>query len=338
MLNEIRPIKIATWAAVAFTLLPAYPGWYHWNRTSLRGFHFAAEYGRNRLRTFGYRGLVIFPFYGRQGLWAQSYHCFVEGRRPDVVVVDPRNAVRSEVTSTRAAPIFIRDPEAAEMWWFDFQRELLASTAPRAVYYNTYESNVRAWGWQLEPYGLVNRVRRPGETDVAAPPWGRYEYDGLRSVGKRLGTRDAPYDLTTYRLWANYYVTYGEYCFTRGRDGAGLRNLARAERAAAYDANLGLFVASTYNHYGYAAKAIPVFLKYLPAMERYRYDSQMFKREYAGFLNDLALSYLMTGDAESARRYYLESVEVNPDQTELAAHISPEELAAAAAALRDHKR
>lgn len=338
LLNEIRAKKIATWAAVAFTLLPAYPAWYHWNRTSLRGFHFAAEHGRNRLRTFGYRGFVIFPFYGRQGLWAQSYHWFVEGRRRDVVVVDPRNAVRSEVTSTRAAPIFIRDPNAAEMWWFDFQRELLASTAARAVYYNTYESNVKVWGWQLEPYGLAYRVRRPGETDVAAPPWSRYEYDGLRSVGKRIGADHAPYDLTTYRLWASYYVTYGEYCFTRGRDGAGLRNLATAERAAAYDANLGLFVASTYNRYGYPDKAIPLFLEYLPALGSYRHDSRMFKREYAGLLNDLALSYLLTGDAESARRYYLESVEVNPEQTELAAHISPEELAGVAAALRDTKR
>ncbi|HUU55923.1 MAG TPA: hypothetical protein VMW93_01155, partial [bacterium] len=289
-------------------------------------------------RTFGYRGYVLFPFYGRQGIWAQSYHRFAEGRRRDVVVVDPRNAVRSEVTSTRAAPIFIRDPNAAEMWWFDFQREFLASTAARAVYYNTYESNVKVWGWQLEPYGLVYRVRRPGETDVAAPPWGRYEYEGLRSVGKLVGADHAPYDLTTYRLWANYYVTYGEYCFTRGRDGAGLRNLATAERAAAYDANLGLFIASTYNHYGYPGKAIPLFLEYLPALGSYRHDSRMFKREYAGFLNGLALAYLLTGDAESARRYYLESVELNPEQTELAAHISPEELAAAAAALRDTKR
>jgi len=334
-LNAIRPAKIATWAVVAFALLPAYPAWYNWDRTSRRGFYFAAETGRNRLRTFDYRSLVIFPFYGRQGMWVQSYYGFVEWLRPDVVVVDPRNAVRSEVTATGKAPIFIRDPDAAEMWWFDFQRELLSSVAGRAVYYNTYDTNVAALGWGLETYGPVYRVRWPGEHDAPAPPWGRYEYGALRSVGKRVGGRDAPYDLTTYRLWANHYVTYAEYCFAQKRDGAGLRNLAAAERAGAHDARIIFFIASIYTHNGHPDKAIKLILQYLPAMEPYRHDSLMFRREYSGFLNDLALAYLFRGEPEMARRYYLESVELCPEQAELAAHISREELAAASASLRD---
>lgn len=337
-LSAVRPSKIAAWAAVGFTLLPAYPVWYHWHRTSLRGHYFAAENGRNRLRTFDYRGLVILPFYGRQGMWVHAYYAFVEWLRPDVVVVDPRNAIRSEVTATSKAPIFIRDPDAAEMWWFDFQNGLLASAAGRPVYYNTYEPNVARWGWHLVPYGPVYRVQWSAEAAGAAPPWDRYEYDGLRKLGRRIDEPDAPYDLTTYRLWANHYVTYAEYCFMRGRRDAALRHLATAERAGAHDARIGLFIATTYNHYGYPDEAIRLTLEYLPAFEPYRHDSMMFKREYSGYLNDLALAYLMKGDPETARRYYLESLEVNPEQDELAAHVSLEDLTAASESMRLNRR
>lgn len=334
LLNAVRPAGIAAVAAAALTLLPAYPAWYHWNRTSLRDFYFAAENGRNRLRTFNYRGMVIFPFYGRQGMWVQSYYVFVEGLRRDVVVVDPRNAVQSEVSATGAAPIFIRDPDAAELWWFNFQGELLPSAVGRGVYYNTYQPDAVAQGWSLESFGPVYRVRVPGELAAPEPPWGRYEYAGLRAVGERIGARDAPYDLTTYRLWANHYVTYADYSFARGRDAAALRNLVQAERICAHDSRIAFFIASVYIQNGYPDKAIPLILEYLPAMEPYRHDSLMFRREYSGFLNDLALAYLIKGDPETARRYYLESVELSPEQTDLAAHITPEDLAAASASLR----
>jgi tetratricopeptide (TPR) repeat protein len=338
LLNAVRPAKLAAWAAAAFTLLPAYPAAYHWNRTSLHGFYFAAETGRNRLRTFDYRGMVVFPFYGRQGIWTQTYYSFVEWLRRDVVVVDPRNAIQSEIAATSKAPIFIRDPDAAEMWWFDFQGKLLSSAAGRSVYYNTYQPDVAALGWSLETFGPVYRVRWPGEGTAPAPPWNRYEYAGLRAVGERIAERDAPYDLTTYRLWADHYVTYAGYCFARGRDDDALRSLATAERAGAHDARISFFIASVYIHNGYPDRAIPLIAKYLPAMEPYRYDALMYRREYSGFLNDLALAYLIKGDPETARRYYVESVEVSPEQTELAAHLSPEELASAAASLRDKKK
>jgi hypothetical protein len=336
-LSALRPGKVAAAAVAAFTLLPALPAWRHWERTSLRGFYFPAEHGRNRLRTFDYGGLLVFSFYGRQGIWVQSYYNFVEGRRRDVVVADPRAAVRSELTALRGGPVFIRDPDAAERWWLEFQRELLAARAARPTYYNSEEPAVRALGWRLEPYGHVYRVRT-GEQDAPPPPWGRYEYAGLRAVGERLADADAPYDLTTYRLWAGYYISYADYCFLQGREKAALRYLATAERAAPRDARLPMFIASSYNHYGYPARAIPLFLKYIPALEQYRRDATMFKRDYAGFLNDLALSYLLTGDPESARRYYLESLEVNPEQAELAAHLSLEELSAASAELRREGR
>ncbi len=324
-LSAMRPGRVATWAALAFTLLPVYPAWYHWGRTSLRGFYFPAEHGRNRLRTFDYEGLVMFSFYGREGIYVQSYYGSVEWLRPDVVIVDPRNAVRSEMTSTRKAPVFIRDPYAARRWWVDFQTGLLAAAAGKPVYYNTYEPNIPLQGGGLESFGPVYRVRWRGEIDAPGPPWRCYEYDGLRSVGKRVGARDAPYDPATYRSWATYYVTYAEYCFAQRRNGAALRSLAAAERAGAHDARTGLFVATTYNHNGYPEKGIPLYLEYLPAMEPYRRDSLMFKQQYAVYLNDLAFAYLKKGDAETARRYFEESLAVTPEQPGLRRYLYGEE-------------
>jgi tetratricopeptide (TPR) repeat protein len=105
-----------------------------------------------------------------------------------------------------------------------------------------------------------------------------------------------------------------EYCFAKGRDDAALRNLAAAERANAKDANIALFIASIYNANGYPEKAVPLYLEFLPAMERHRYDAEMFKREYSSLLNEVATAYLKLGDADSARRFFEESLAVTPEQ------------------------
>ncbi len=330
-INKITRRRIAAAATAVLVLLPAYSGVAHFAKTNLRGFYFAAEYGRNRLRTFGYRGIVAFPFYGRQCLFAQSYLHFVEGRRPDVVVVDPRNVIRSDITAVERAPVFMVDPDAAENWWLRFKGELLSATAGRPFYYNDGEPNARAWGAELVPYGIIYRARRIGVKEPApAPPWRRYEYRGLRRIGESIGVKTAPYCPTTYRLWFNYFLMAAAYCFEQGRDDVALRNLAVGERANLRDANIALTIASVYNGRGYPEKAIPLYREFLPYMERYRYDALMFRREYADMLNGWAVVCLKTGDAEAARRLFKESLVVNPGQPGLSAFLAAERLGAPA--------
>ncbi|MEE9457811.1 MAG: tetratricopeptide repeat protein, partial [bacterium] len=103
-----------------------------------------------------------------------------------------------------------------------------------------------------------------------------------------------------------------------------LRNLAVAERANVKDANIALLIASIYNANGYPEKAIPVYLEFLPAMERYRHDAEMFKRNYSSLLNEVATAYLKLGDAERARRFWEESLAVSPEQPGLADYLYPE--------------
>jgi len=329
LIGKIGPHRLAASAATAaLVLLPAYPLLVHVSKADLRGFYFPAEHGRNRLRTFAYRGVIAFPFYGRQGLFGQSYLRFVDGRRTDVVVVDPRNVIRSEVTATGRAPRFIVDPDAAEDWWLVFKRELLAATVGRPFYYNVSEGNARAWGAELVPYGLIYRARRVRLNETSpGPPWKRYEYRGFRLVAESFGEKRGPYCPTTYRIWAGYFIAAAEYCFAKGRNDVALRNLAAAERVNAKDANIALFIASIYNAHGYPEKALPLYLEFLPALERYRHDALMFRREYSDLLNEIATTYLKLGDADSARRFFELSLAVTPEQPGLAGYLYGEGLA-----------
>jgi tetratricopeptide (TPR) repeat protein len=302
-------------AAVLLALLPAYPFATNLSKADLRGFRFPEEHGRNRARTFAYRAIVAYPFYGRQGMFVDSYVHFVEGMRPDVALVEPRNTIRSELEAVRRAPRFIVDPDAAEAWWFEFKRELFAGSGDRPFYFNVNEGDARAWGAELIPYGLVYRARRPGSKEVfPAPPWKRYEYRGLRGISSRLGEKELPYCPTTYRVWAAYFTMAAEYCFRLGRGGAAFRNLAEAARGGPKDMGVALLTAATYNANGYPGKAIPLYLEYLPQVERSRYDSLLFRRDYSITLNELAVAYLNVGEAETARRYFEESLAVTPEQ------------------------
>ncbi len=325
LISKIRRRPLAAAATALLVLLPAYPCLANLSKADLRGFTFPAEHGRNRLRTFGYRGIVAFPFYGRQGLFGQSYFRFVEGRRPDVVVVDPRNVIRSEFAATKRAPRFIVDPDAAERWWLTFRKDLLSGNANRPFYYNSPEGNSRGWGAELVPYGLFYRGRRLGSKEAApGPPWERYEYRGFRLVGESLGKKRTAYCPTTYRVWMNYFVMAADYCFNTRRNDVALRNLAAAKRASVRDANIALRIASIYNANGYPEKALPLYIEFLPALERYSYDSLMFRREYSGVLNNVGAAYVKLGDAERARRFWEESLAVTPEQTGLAGYLYPE--------------
>ncbi len=329
-----RKVSSRRWragAAAALALLPLYPLAANFARADLRDVAFAAEHGGNLLRTYPYRTIVGFPFYGWQGLFTQSYLRFVYGRRPDVAFVEPRNTVRSEIAATRRAPRFIVDPDAAAAWWFAFRRGLFRSYPGRPFFYNTDDAEAAATGAQVEPFGLVFRVRRPGEKlAVGPPPWGRYKYDAFRKVGRALAAGRTNYQPTSYRVWANYFAMAAQYCFARGRPGLGRRNLDAALPAAARDANVAWLLASLYSNYGYPGRAVPLYESVLRRLEHYRYDALMFRRDYAGLLNGLAIAYLRAGDATRAGRYFAEARGVCPEQPGLAGRMSPEELAAAA--------
>jgi tetratricopeptide (TPR) repeat protein len=329
LIGKIRPRAVRAAATVAVALLPVYPAAFFWAETGLAGFSFPGEHGRNRLRTLDYRAVLLFPYYGRQGLWGDAYYRFVEGRRRDVALADPRNAVPSEFAAIRSGPIFIRDPDAAEKWWFNFQSTLIASHSNRTFFFNVGTDSARNMGVTLEPYALLYRARRPGAAEGRpAPPWDRYEYAGLRAVALRYVAGAKTYDPTTYRIWALYFVTAAEYCFDRGRDDVALRNLAVAARAVDKDPRVGLFVASVYARNGYPEEAIPLYEMGLPAVQRYRTDAEMFRRDYTSYMAEITMAYLRAGDVEGARPYFDEAVALFPDRYGPEAGVTLEKLAA----------
>lgn len=336
--GKIKRKSVAAFAAAAVALLPLYPLLYHLPRVDLRDYRFAAEHGRNVLRTYPYRAVAAFPFHGRQGLLVSSFYRFTEWRRADAIVLDPSNVVRGDEASVRRAPRAAEDADAAERWWLGYCGELLAQKRDRPFFY-PLPLPPQVWGVQFETFGTLYRGRRPDERgEWQRQPWGRYEYRGFRSLGAHLSRKRSPNPPTAYRNWANYWSMAAAYCFARGRAGPALRNLAAAKRAVAKDPVIGLKVATLYEVNGYPNEAIPVYLSYLPVLERYRYDTPTYRREYAVLLNGLGRSHLSVGDVESARRYFSESVAADPEQAEIAALLAGDGLAAAAAALSDGER
>ena len=73
---------------------------------------------------------------------------------------------------------------------------------------------------------------------------------------------------------------------------------------------------------GNPRRALPIYLGVLPRVQRYRSDLPLFRAEYAGLLNSLALAYMDTGDDAESPRYFAESLAAMPDQPDVEAYLS----------------
>lgn len=330
-----RPARVLTWVAA---LLPLYPLIFNLPYADARHQRLCPEYGRNLLRTYAYQATTSFSFYDRLGLHEVAFQHYVLWRRPDVIIIDAQNGVRSPLAATRRAPRFIREPHAAEAWWLEFRRELWRNE-PRPHYYLVREGGgvAGALGVSFVPYGLSYYVRAGGRAALPAAPWSRYEVAALREVERLASKRRARRDPTALRVWALYYYGRAEDYFRAGDTPRGLDVLSRAVKLAAMmrtDPEVEWLLASCYAEYNFPTFALPIYLKTLPRLKRYGADAELFRRYYAGFLNNVAVTYLKVGDVASARRYFEASLAAYPEQPELRVTLTDEALDEAVAYFR----
>jgi hypothetical protein len=316
------PARLRAPAITVVALLPLLPLAYNFHADDRRGRDFAAEHGRNLLRTFPYRAISAFPFHARLGMLEEAYQTFAEGRRPDVTIIDPSRIVRCDLPAARRAPSLTRDTGAAVAWWTLFMADLTARDAGRPVFYPNDDPAAAGWGATLEPFGLVFYNRPQGGPPARwPPPWGRYEYAGLGDVRDDLASARPAYEPTSYRVFAFYHILRAEAYFARGDGDRALAAMAEAEPVFGRDVRTAWLAATVYHRNGYPRRALTLYRSVLPRVERYRTDLPLFRTEYVGLLNAAALAYLETGDRAASRRYFSDSLALAPGQADVEAYL-----------------
>jgi hypothetical protein len=305
------PARLRAPAAVVAALLPVLALACNFRGSDRRSRDFAAEHGRNLLRTFPYRAISAFPFHARLGMLEEAYQTFVERRRPDVLIIDPSRIVRCDVPAVRRAPSLTHDAGGASVWWTTFMAGLTAREAGRPVFYPNDDPAAAGWGAALEPFGLVF-YNRPLDGPPARwpPPWGRYEYAALRDVAADLASARPAREPASYRVFALYHVLRAEDYFARGDDARALAAMAESEPVFGRDVRTAWLAATVYHR------------SVLPRVERYRSDLPLFRAQYVALLNSLALAYMETGNAADSRRYFAESLALTPGQADAEAYLS----------------
>jgi hypothetical protein len=317
------PTRLRAPATAAAALLPLLALACNFHASNRRGQDFAGEYGRNLLRTFPYRAISAFPFRARLGMLEEAYQTLVERRRPDVLIIDPARIVRCDLPAVRRAPSLTRDTYEAMAWWTVFMADLTAREESRPVFYPNDDPAAEGWGAALEPFGLAFYNRpRDGPPGRWLAPWGRYEYEGLRDVGRDLASAHPAYEPTSYRVFALYHILRAEGYFARGDDARALAGMAAAEPVFGRDVRTAWLAASVYHRRGYPGRALPIYLSVLPRVERYRSDLPLFRAEYVGLLNSVALAHMETGNEAESRRYFAESLALTPGQRDVEAYLS----------------
>jgi tetratricopeptide (TPR) repeat protein len=317
------PARLRAPATAVAALLPVLALTLNFHANDRRGQEFAAEHGRNLLRTFPYGAISAFPFHARLGMLEEAYQTFAERRRPDVLIIDPSRIVRCDVPAVRRAPSLTRDAGAAVAWWTLFMADLTARESGRPVFYPNDDPAAAGWGAEMQPFGLAFYNRpRDGPPARWPAPWGRYEYGGLRDVGADLASPRPACEPTSYRVFALYHILRAEAYFARGDDARALAAMAEAEPVFGRDVRTAWLAATVYHRNGYPGLALSLYQSVLPRVERYRTDLPLYRGEYVGLLNALALAYLETGDYAESRRYFAESLALTPGQADVEAYLS----------------
>lgn len=301
------------YAAVAAAVILPLAFNFYWN--DYRNFYFSEDYGANFLRTIAYRGLNIMFERGSLGTFETAYLKKVEGYRPDHVFVDATGSVYREYERFAAGRLDARDPLAAIEWERAFEQGILNSPERREIYYSIYREEVTAYGFALEPAGMLYRVTRPPlKRRPVSPVWRRYRMRGVAEVEANPTARRYVAEEWVRDAICKYKSMLAREYFLAGD---GERALATLEAAApvAHDMTESLLeLANIYVANGYYKKALFFYERGLEAFPREGVGDKAFRLHYAQILANKGVTYLYLGDVDAAEAALQESLEVCPDQ------------------------
>jgi tetratricopeptide (TPR) repeat protein len=196
----------------------------------------------------------------------------------------------------------------------EYRAQILNTGTVKPLFYNDDDPQARLWGARLYPFGLSFAARRLDDPPPPwLPPWDKYEYAGVRDIGRRVDDSRSSYEPTSFRLWNNYQVLKAEAAFDRGDGRTGLAYLRATAPLAARDGLVAWSAASIYHRHGYYRDALGLYLSAASAIESYRFDDKYHRYEYADLLNRVGQVYYALGDRRQARRYFDSSLEIAPE-------------------------
>jgi len=320
-------------AVAAAVVLPAAFNFY-WN--DYRNFYFSEDYGANFLRTIAYRGLNIMFERGSLGTFETAYLKKVERYRPDHVFVDATGSVYREYEHFAAERYDARDLLAVFECERAFEQDILNSPERREVYYSIYREEVTAYGFALEPAGMLYRVTRPPlKRRPVSPVWRRYRMSGVAEVEANPTARRYVVEEWVRDAVYKYGSMLAREYFLAGEEDRALATL-EAVAPVAHDMTESLLdLAFIYATNGNYKKALSFYEQALEAFPRKGVGDDAFRRHYAQILAHKGITYLYLGDVDAAEAAFRESLKAYPHQPEIRQKARREELERAAKRLSD---
>jgi hypothetical protein len=311
-----RWFRRAGYAALA--LAPALPLAFNFYWNDYRRYFFAEDYGANFLRTIAYRGLNITFEQGSLGTFETAYLKKVEGYRPDHVFVDATGSVYREYERFAAGRLDTRDPVTAQMWEREFERSILNSPERRNIYYSIFREEVGAYGFALEPAGMLYRVTKPPvEPRPVSPVWERYVMRGVAAVEANPATPRNRLEEWVRDATCKYRTMLAREYFLAGEKDQALETLAAVAPVAQGMTESLLELANIYVTYAYFDKAVAMYDLALEAFPRKGVGDEPFRYHYAQIWANKAIAKLCLGDVDAAEEAFRQSLEAYPEQPEI---------------------
>jgi tetratricopeptide (TPR) repeat protein len=317
--GEIAAGKYVVPVRGALCLFFIFPLAVNWGKVSRNGYHFALDYGENYLKTIGYEGVSFIYEAGSLGAFETAYLKIVERKRPDHEVIDASGFVYRghEVFSERRRTL-IENGDLLEVsaWEHRYELDIFADAIDRGVYYNYWRSEVMTAGYELAPYGMLYRVYLSRQHSGLNPVWGYYKYRGIDRLKK--SNRGRPYieDVWSRVAISRYDLMRAEAYFDSGDAKNGVEYALTAAEISEDLPILMLNVAELLAAKGFPELAEPLFegaIKSYPTEGKRIADAS---RLYPKIWRQLILAHLYQGDAESAKKSYLEFVVDTADARE----------------------
>jgi len=271
----------------------------HFPSRNLVRFTAGDDFGMDMLRTVPDRGVL---FVDGDNAFVLAYLLQVRGERPDISVFDRNGQLfEDELRTEGPAPLA---GESRSSWRIR-REQALATRVERPVMFMTWPGYELPRGWRFDPEGLFYRVRRAGSPGASAESladlWSSYRGQRIAEQALRL---DDPFALT---VAATYPLMRGERARVE-------RRTADMREAFEIASSLARTSESIHNYlgtvYGRAADYPRAIREFETALE--------IKPVSVRAWNNLAFARSLAGDSEGARRAWRRSLDLDPNQPDVA--------------------
>lgn len=293
-----------------------------------RHYYFAEDFGRNLLRTISYGGVNLMFERASVGTFECAYLKMVEKRRPDHRFIDATGTVFREFE--RFAEVRLAPTPAAASWERAFEKNIVDEFFPRGVYYSLFRDHVYAYGYVIEPAGMLYKIfKTPPMRSGPSPVWKSYKMRGVRYYESHPDDPRVREEEWVRDTICIYRFMYARELFLAGQPEKATAVLKRVEPLAGGLPESLADMGNIYFLNGYYREAVRLYNLAVRAFPRQGKGDPAFRLRYAQILNNKAVALIYLGDVDGAEAAYRASYEAYPDQPGITEIMKRENIAAA---------